>query len=239
MLVIDDLTVRVAGRACSKTPRSASPGARVGLVGRNGSGKIDAVQRDHRRHLGRAWQRRTAAALAHRAARAGSTERAGKPARGRAQGRHRTRRSSWPEAETAQDPHRIAEIQTRLADIGAHAAPARAAVDPVGPGLFQCRSGSPLLGILRRLAHAGRARRHVVRRAGAAAARRADQLSRSRRHAVAAGSPGALSAHHDDHQPRPRFARHRGRPDPVAGERRSSRSIAAAIPTSNGCAASA
>jgi ATP-binding cassette subfamily F protein 3 len=31
------------------------------------------------------------------------------------------------EAETATDPHRIAEIQTRLADIGAHAAPARAA----------------------------------------------------------------------------------------------------------------
>ena len=31
------------------------------------------------------------------------------------------------EAETATDPNRIAEIQTRLADIGAHAAPARAA----------------------------------------------------------------------------------------------------------------
>jgi ATP-binding cassette, subfamily F, member 3 len=31
------------------------------------------------------------------------------------------------EAETAHDPNRIAEIQTRLADIGAHAAPARAA----------------------------------------------------------------------------------------------------------------
>src|SRR5205085_4870896 len=31
------------------------------------------------------------------------------------------------EAETAHDPHRIAEIQTRLADIAAHAAPARAA----------------------------------------------------------------------------------------------------------------
>src|SRR5262249_46319742 len=29
--------------------------------------------------------------------------------------------------ETASEPHRIAEIQTRLADIGAHAAPARAA----------------------------------------------------------------------------------------------------------------
>ena len=33
-------------------------------------------------------------------------------------------------AETEQDPHEIAEIQTRLADIGAYAAPARAAVDP-------------------------------------------------------------------------------------------------------------
>src|SRR5262249_50693355 len=31
------------------------------------------------------------------------------------------------ESETAHDPHRIAEIATRLADIGAHSAPARAA----------------------------------------------------------------------------------------------------------------
>ena len=31
------------------------------------------------------------------------------------------------EADTAHDPHRIAEIHERLADIGAHAAPARAA----------------------------------------------------------------------------------------------------------------
>src|SRR6476660_3456878 len=38
------------------------------------------------------------------------------------------------EAETAQDPHRIAEIQTRLADIGAHAAPARAASILAGLG---------------------------------------------------------------------------------------------------------
>jgi len=32
------------------------------------------------------------------------------------------------ESETATDPHRIAEIETRLADIGAHSAPARAAM---------------------------------------------------------------------------------------------------------------
>ena len=38
------------------------------------------------------------------------------------------------EAETERDPHRIAEIQTRLADIGAHAAPARAAEILAGLG---------------------------------------------------------------------------------------------------------
>jgi ATP-binding cassette subfamily F protein 3 len=38
------------------------------------------------------------------------------------------------EAETAQDPHRIADIQTRLADIDAHSAPARAAAILSGLG---------------------------------------------------------------------------------------------------------
>src|SRR5690606_3660153 len=38
------------------------------------------------------------------------------------------------EAETATDPHRIAEIQTRLADIGAHSAEARAAAILAGLG---------------------------------------------------------------------------------------------------------
>ena len=38
------------------------------------------------------------------------------------------------EAEHAHDPHRIADIQTRLADIGAHAAPARAAEILAGLG---------------------------------------------------------------------------------------------------------
>src|SRR4051812_46747496 len=41
------------------------------------------------------------------------------------------------EAETATDPHRIAEIQTRLADKGAHAAPARAASILAGLGFDQ------------------------------------------------------------------------------------------------------
>src|SRR3972149_3401875 len=40
MLVIDDLTVRIAGRALLEGASTRiTPGARVGLVGRNGSGK--------------------------------------------------------------------------------------------------------------------------------------------------------------------------------------------------------
>src|SRR5471032_3667292 len=40
MLVIDNLTVRIAGRALLEDASARiTPGARVGLVGRNGSGK--------------------------------------------------------------------------------------------------------------------------------------------------------------------------------------------------------
>jgi ATP-binding cassette subfamily F protein 3 len=46
----------------------------------------------------------------------------------------REREALLAEAETAHDPHRIADIQTRLADIGAHAAPARAAAILAGLG---------------------------------------------------------------------------------------------------------
>jgi len=52
-----------------------------------------AVQRHRRRHLARARQRGTAAALAHWAAGAGSPERSGEPARGGAQGRRRAQRA--------------------------------------------------------------------------------------------------------------------------------------------------
>ena len=197
---------------------------------------FNVITGDHRR---RARRHRAAAALADRAARAGSARRPGKPDRGRARAPTTSAPRLLAEAETATDPHRIAEIQTRLADIGAYAAPARAASILSGLGFSRGRSGAPLLRILRRLAHARRARRDAVLRARPAAARRADQLSRSRRHALAAGPSGALSAHRDRDQPRPRPARHRGRLDPVAGEPASSRSIAAAIARSSACAASA
>ena len=47
------------------------------------------------------------------------------------------------EAETEHDPHRIAEIQTRLADIGAHAAPARAAEILAGLGFSHAEQARP------------------------------------------------------------------------------------------------
>ena len=47
------------------------------------------------------------------------------------------------EAETAHDPHRIAEIQTRLADIDAHSAPARAATILSGLGFSEEAQNGP------------------------------------------------------------------------------------------------
>ena len=46
------------------------------------------------------------------------------------------------EAETAHDPHRIAEIQTRLVDIDAHSAPGARRRDPERPRLLGRRSGA-------------------------------------------------------------------------------------------------
>ena len=143
MLHIDNLTIRIAGRKLLEGASARIPtGARVGLVGRNGTGKttlFNVIAGDTER---RARRYRHPAALAHRAAGAGSAERSRKPDRRRAQGR-RERDALLAEAETAQDPHRIAEIQTRLADMGAHAAPARAASILSGLGFSAADQARP------------------------------------------------------------------------------------------------
>ncbi len=127
MLVIDDLTVRIAGRTLIENASVNVPtGARVGLVGRNGTGKTTlfsviageiapeygSVTLPPRWRIGRLAQEAPGGPdrLIEVVLRA-DTERA----------------ALLAEAETAHDPQQIAEIQTRLADIGAHAAPARAA----------------------------------------------------------------------------------------------------------------
>jgi ATP-binding cassette subfamily F protein 3 len=127
MLVIDDLSIRVAGRLLlDRTSARIVPGSRVGLVGRNGSGKTTLfhviagelsseqghVEIPARWRIGRLAQEAPNGpeSLLEVVLKA-DLERA----------------SLMAEAETAHDPHRIAEIQTRLADMGAYAAPARAA----------------------------------------------------------------------------------------------------------------
>lgn len=134
MLVIDELSIRIAGRLLIDQASAHIPtGARVGLVGRNGSGKSTlfraiageiaaehgAVQLSPRSRIGRLSQEAPDGpeSLIEIVLRADEE-----------------RLRLLAEAETAHDPHRIAEIQTRLADIGAHAAPARAAEILAGLG---------------------------------------------------------------------------------------------------------
>jgi ATP-binding cassette subfamily F protein 3 len=134
MLTIDDLTIRIAGRTLMEGASARIPaGARVGLVGRNGTGKttlFNVIAGDLAPEHG-------SVALPPR-------WRIGRLAQEAPDGpeslievvlkAHTERTALLVEAETAQDPHRIAEIQTRLADIGAHAAPARAAAILSGLG---------------------------------------------------------------------------------------------------------
>src|SRR5262245_32193667 len=127
MLVIDDVSVRIAGRLLLDGASARIPsGARVGLVGRNGVGKTTlfrAIAGD--------------IALEHGDIALPSRARIGRLSQEAPDGPEpllevvlaadAERTALLAEAETASDPDRIADIQTRLADIGAHAAPARAA----------------------------------------------------------------------------------------------------------------
>lgn len=127
MLHINDLTYRIGGRMLLEGATAVIPrGHRVGLVGRNGSGKttlfnliagelaVDGgeIRLRSRARLGRVAQEAPAGdhSLIEEVL-AADIERT----------------SLMAEAETATDPHRIADIHTRLADIDAHSAEARAA----------------------------------------------------------------------------------------------------------------
>ncbi len=143
MLVIDDLTVRIAGRTLLQGASARIPtGSRVGLVGRNGSGKTTlfnviagdispehgSVQLPRRWRIGRLAQEAPSGpeSLLEVVLKA-----------------HTERSQLLAEAETATDPHAIADIQTRLADIGAHAAPARAASILSGLGFSNAAQQRP------------------------------------------------------------------------------------------------
>lgn len=134
MLALTDISVRIAGRLLiDHSSVQIVPGARVGFVGRNGVGKstlFHAIRGDLPTETGSVaipprWR---ISSLAQEAP--NGPERLIEVVLQADRERERLMR----EAEIASDPIRIAEIQTRLVDIEAHSAPARAAAILSGLG---------------------------------------------------------------------------------------------------------
>ncbi len=183
MLVIENLSVRVAGRLLLDEATVRIPaGSRTGLVGRNGTGKttlFNVITGDLGAESGELRVRATGEG---RASAAGSAVRTREPARSRAEGRPRASRA----AGRGRARDRSAPDRRYPDPAGRYRRPFGAVArgrDPVGPGLSGAGSGARGVGIFRRLADAGGAGGGPVRAARSAAARRTDQLSRPRRHA--------------------------------------------------------
>ncbi|WP_416898414.1 MAG: ABC-F family ATP-binding cassette domain-containing protein [Minwuia sp.] len=143
MLILDDITVRIAGRLLLEGAGARIPtGHRVGLVGPNGTGKTTLL----RAILGEVAMESGEVEIP-RGAKIGTVAQeapaGSKPAIEAVLDADRERASLLAEAETATDPHRIAEIQTRLTDIDAHAAPSRAAAILDGLGIHSDRQTAP------------------------------------------------------------------------------------------------
>jgi ATP-binding cassette subfamily F protein 3 len=143
MLTITDISVRIAGRLLIEdSSAQIAPGARVGFIGRNGVGKSSlfrAIRGELPTESGTITlpPRWRIGSLAQEApdgpeslievVLTADLERA----------------ALLREADSARDPHRIAEIQTRLVDIDAHSAPARAAAILSGLGFSSADQGRP------------------------------------------------------------------------------------------------
>jgi len=134
MLSLTDVSLRIAGRLLiDHSSVQIAPGARVGLVGRNGIGKTTlfrAIRGDLPIETGTVaipprWR---IGSLAQEA------PDGPEPLIEIVLRADLERESLMREAESARDPHRIAEIQTRLVDIDAYSAPARAAAILSGLG---------------------------------------------------------------------------------------------------------
>ncbi|MDJ1160261.1 ABC-F family ATP-binding cassette domain-containing protein [Chelatococcus sp. SYSU_G07232] len=127
MLHVNDLTYRLGARLLFDQATVALPaGARVGFVGRNGAGKTTLF-----RILQGELAPESGGVSLPKNVRIGAVaqEAPGGPERliDVVLAADRERTALMREAETTHDPLRRAEIETRLVDIGAHAAPARAA----------------------------------------------------------------------------------------------------------------
>ncbi|HEY2210547.1 MAG TPA: ABC-F family ATP-binding cassette domain-containing protein [Bradyrhizobium sp.] len=143
MLSITDISVRIAGRLLiDHGSAQIVPGAHVGLIGRNGAGKstlFHAIRGELPTETG-------TIAIPPR-------WRVGSLAQEAPNGPENLievvlkadleRDALLREADIAHDPHRIAEIQTRLVDIDAHSAPARAAAILNGLGFSTADQARP------------------------------------------------------------------------------------------------
>jgi ATP-binding cassette subfamily F protein 3 len=144
MIAISDLTYRLGERLLLDGASAALPvGGRIGVIGRNGVGKSTLfrlitgeispesgeVTLPAGARLGQvAQQAPSGPGTLVDIVLAGDAERA----------------ALLAEAETAADPHRIADIHARLADIGAHSAPARAAAILHGLGFPASEQARPI-----------------------------------------------------------------------------------------------
>jgi len=134
MLHLNDITLRLGARLLFDHATAALPErGHIGFVGRNGAGKttlFNLIAGDLSPDDG--------SISLPRHARIGRVEQEAPGGPGSLIDfvllADRERAALTEEAETAQDPHRIAEIQTRLVDIDAHSAPARAAAILSGLG---------------------------------------------------------------------------------------------------------
>jgi ATP-binding cassette, subfamily F, member 3 len=143
MLSITDISVRIAGRLLiDHGSAQIVPGARVGLIGRNGAGKstlFQAIRGELPTETGTITipPRWRVGSLAQEAPNGPESliEVVLKA--------DLERDALLQEADTAHDPHRIAEIQTRLVDIDAHSAPARAAAILNGLGFSTADQARP------------------------------------------------------------------------------------------------
>jgi ATP-binding cassette subfamily F protein 3 len=143
MLTISDLSIRLAGRLLiDQSSVQITPGSRVGLVGRNGTGKSTLFK-----------VIRGELAAEHGTVTLPPRWRVGSLAQEAPNGPESLidvvleadleRDALLREAEGATDPHRIAEIQTRLVDIDAHSAPSRAAAILSGLGFSTADQARP------------------------------------------------------------------------------------------------
>ena len=118
------------------------PGQRTGFVGRNGTGKstlLKLITGEYGPESGgisypKSWR----VGMVRQEVLAGPTSLIDTVLAA-----DKERASLLEEAETATDPNRIAEIHTRLADMGAHAAPARAATILSGLGFDEAAQARP------------------------------------------------------------------------------------------------